>query len=406
MKVAFINNMNNNFFSIVRYLRDKGIEAHLFIFDEIFDGFSPKADTFGNADELNYVHSIAQISFRDFFNPLSIKVKKAIKKLKEELVDFDLIVACGMVAFFERAGMPPVDVFMPYGGDVYQLTDLFNYSRKKYFPYSMLMRYIMQYQIRAIQKARAIVSFASNDLQVKDAIIRMNRRWIDWGMAMVYLEKKVVSDDRWDFLKQHDFVVFSHIRHTWKTGTDNNGNDRAIKGYAKFIKEFSNFKNPVFVLFEYGCDVEASKALVKELSIEDRVKWMPTMNRKNIYAGLLQSDVVMGIFNETVISSGGITFEAFSQERPVIGNAKITNGTPHDLPLVHAFEVEEIAQAIAGFQQNPVKYRQIGLNSKKWFDQNLGEELVDKYIELINLLYEHKNARLEDSPLVHLAYSN
>ncbi len=405
MKIAFINNMNNNFFSIVRHLRDRGIDAHLFIFDEIFDGFFPEADTFDKPENLNYVHVISQIGFKDFFNPFSLKVKKAIKKLKQALVGFDLIFACGILAFFERAGMPPVDVFMPYGGDVYQLTDLFNYSRKKYFPYSMLMGYIMKYQIRAVQKARSIIFFASNDVQVRNAITRMGRKWIDWNMAMIYPLTKTPQDTRWKFLKEHDFVLFSQIRHTWKTGTDNNGNDRAIRGYAKFIKKYSKFKNPIFVLFEYGCDVAASKALIQELGIEQYVKWVPTMERKHIYAGLQNADMVTGIFNELVISHGGVTYEAFSCAKPVLGNARVSgNKVKHDLPLVHAFEVEEIAQALADFQENPAKYKQIGQQSKEWFERYVGRDLIDKYMVLIDLLSQHKNAKLESPELEHLAF--
>ncbi|GEM_PF-1847393 len=404
MKVAFVNNMNNNFFSIVRYLRDRGIDAHLFIFDKIYDGFFPEADTFEEVSSLNYIHLISQISFRDFFNPFSIKVSRAIKKLKKELSEFDLVFVCGMVAFFERAGIK-TDVFIPYGGDVYQLTDLFNYSIKKYFPYSSMMRYIEKYQRQAIQKTRAIISFASQDLKIRDAILNMGRQWIDWSMPMSYPVMSPDNVEQWSFLKKHDFVVFSHMRHTWKTGTDYNGNDRAIRGYAQFIKNESRYNNPIFVLFEYGCDVTASKELVKELDIEKYVCWVPAMQRKHIYAGLKRANVVLGIFNEKVISIGGVTYEAFSCELPVIGCAKLQQTEDvHDLPLIHAFEVSEIAAALTEYQKNPGKFKHIGIQSKQWFDRNVGQGIIDRYLELIDLLLKHKNARQEDKELQHLCY--
>lgn len=403
VKVAFINNMNNNFFSLVRYLREKDIDAHLFIFDEVFN-FVIEADTFDDLNQLTYVHSIGKINFRDFFNPFSLKVRRAIKSLKQELKDFDVIFACGMLAFFERAGIK-IDVFMPYGGDAYQLTDLFNYSRKKYFPYSFLMRYIMKYQCRAIQNVRTVVSFASNDLHVGDALTRMGRHWIDWNMPMIYPIECPINLNTWGFLRAHDFVLFSHIRQTWKTGTDYNGNDRAICAYAKFIKEKSQFKNPIFILFEYGCDVDASKALIAELQIEKYVRWMPSMQRKYIYAGLDEADLVTGIFNEEVISFGGVTFEAFSRSIPVLGNAKVNrNGVTNDLPLVHAYTVDEIVNKLVDFQENPEKYKEIGKKSKEWFDQSVGEKMIDKYVDLIQLLIEHKETKLENSPFSHLAY--
>ena len=36
MKVALIGNMNNNNFSIMRYFRDLGIDAHLILFKKVY----------------------------------------------------------------------------------------------------------------------------------------------------------------------------------------------------------------------------------------------------------------------------------------------------------------------------------------------------------------------------------
>lgn len=318
------------------------------------------------------------------------------------LISF-LLAACWL--FFERANIL-IDVFVPYGGDVYQLTNLFTYSRKKYFPYSALMRYIMKYQRRAIQRARVIVSFARHDLKIQDAIVNMGRAWIDWNMPMIYPIACPETSPQWDFLNDHDFIFFSHMRQTWKTGTDNNGNDKTIRGYAKFIKSFSHYKNPVLVLFEYGCDVDASKKLISQLGIENQVKWVPAMQSRHIYAGLKKAHVVAGIFNDEVISFGGVSYEAFSMSVPVIGYAKTKRGQDtHDLPLIHAFEVDEIAQALKNYQDNPAKFKEIGQQSKIWFDKNVGQGLIDHYLNLINLLIEHKGAKLEDKSLQHLAYS-
>ena len=45
IKIACIGNMNNNMFCLVRYLRDKGYDAHLFLVDE-FDHFLPGSDSY------------------------------------------------------------------------------------------------------------------------------------------------------------------------------------------------------------------------------------------------------------------------------------------------------------------------------------------------------------------------
>ena len=45
MKIALIGNMNNNFFSMLRYFRDLGMDATLFLFKNEQAHFLPKYDT-------------------------------------------------------------------------------------------------------------------------------------------------------------------------------------------------------------------------------------------------------------------------------------------------------------------------------------------------------------------------
>lgn len=59
-------------------------------------------------------------------------------------------------------------------------------------------------------------------------------------------------------------------------------------------------------------------------------------------------------------------------------------------------EVHDIFSLFYDFQKNPEKYRQIGLHSKKWFDENVGEGLIERYIDLIRLLSENRTATLEE----------
>ena len=57
-KVALVGNMNNNFFSIARHLRDHGFDAHLFYNAQILgQHFHPHADTLKPKD-LQYVHTV------------------------------------------------------------------------------------------------------------------------------------------------------------------------------------------------------------------------------------------------------------------------------------------------------------------------------------------------------------
>ena len=53
IKVALIDNMNNNFFAMCRYLRDANIDAYLYTISSKDDHFLPQADTACNVDELD-----------------------------------------------------------------------------------------------------------------------------------------------------------------------------------------------------------------------------------------------------------------------------------------------------------------------------------------------------------------
>ena len=75
MKIACIGNMNNNMFCIVRYLRDMGYDANLFLLHEQ-DVFIPSADSF-NDDYLAYTH---QLDWYDIWH-WNISAKKIKKDL-------------------------------------------------------------------------------------------------------------------------------------------------------------------------------------------------------------------------------------------------------------------------------------------------------------------------------------
>ena len=61
LRVAILGNMNNNGFAIMRYLRDLGVDAHLFLYrnDGIgsLDHFKPENDSFEIDKWNNYIHN-------------------------------------------------------------------------------------------------------------------------------------------------------------------------------------------------------------------------------------------------------------------------------------------------------------------------------------------------------------
>lgn len=396
LKIALINNMNNNFFSLLRFLRAKNIDAHLFQVDALDAHFHPQCDSFDDLKPCDYFHEIASISFRNFFRlPLSPKMIYQLKKLKTDLKKFDIIIASGGLAILDWIGIN-IDIFIPHGGDLYQAPFLFDYCHKKHFPYPLLMKRYIKYQRNSIAKARAVVALGDIDGHMNNALVNLKKNWINFPIPMVYPLPDVATG-KWDFLNQYDFIAFSHTRQAWKTALDSKGNDRALHAFARFVKIQSHYKKPKLVLFEYGPDVLASKELIDGLGISKYVCWMPAMQRKFIYEGLKKASLTFDLFHDDVVTFGGVTFEAFSCSKPVIGNARLKHvEVTHSLPLIHASSEEEIFNIFMDYNQNQAKYIEHGAQSKKWFDENVGSGLVDKYIELIKYMMANKSISLEN----------
>lgn len=152
------------------------------------------------------------------------------------------------------------------------------------------------------------------------------------------------------------------------------------------------------ILFEYGPDVFASKDLIQELGIENYVHWMPTMQRKYIYEGLKRASIVFDYFHDEVVSFGGVTFEAFCCSKPVIGNKKLKNANIiNSIPLVHAYTEDEVLDIFMDFGKNTSKYVEHGHLAREWFDENVGNHLVDKFIDLIQYMVSNQSVSLKDA---------
>ena len=97
MKIALIENMNNNHFALMRYLRDRGYDAHLFLSRgegiTSLTHFLPESDTFEIEKWEPYIH-------RTSFYTSGLRVLKNFFKRKEakrvgEILGYDNIIFMG-----------------------------------------------------------------------------------------------------------------------------------------------------------------------------------------------------------------------------------------------------------------------------------------------------------------------
>lgn len=372
--------MNNNFFSLQRYLINLGIEAHLFFFSNLPEYFYPSADTFNIKKYKKLIHTL---SFKRtlFYGGY----KKIIKS------GYERIIAAGLhVAFMQREGID-IDMFIPYGSDLYEVCfpNKFPFFSKR----RLLYAYLRRFQIKGILRASVVIA----NLEYEPISLSINKLGLDKdkvlniGIPMVYWEKDVDErehEKRWQFLQGKDFIVFNHARQMFRPDAYgvSKGNQEVIHAFAKVVEE-GLFRDPILVLFEYGEDIREAKLLVNKLGIEKYVKFMPTMERKYILLGLSKATFATNAFAKTP-DVGSVVYEALAVGIPIINNMEglPTNHKFRTSPIIHAKDRNDIFAVFKDYKVNPLKYKRIGVNSRKWFNKNLGIELAKEYVRILNNL--------------------
>ena len=394
MKIACICNMNNNFFTIVRYLRDRGFDADLLLLNNEHSHFHPSKDTF-------------DLAYQDYTINLSWGGRGEFKeipqrKIKEDLEPYDFIIACGTApAFIEKASRV-IDVFIPYGGDLIAepFADFRVYKRSGLRSIVNRMYQFRIAQKKAIQKS-ACINLETGVAFIRSAVDELNvwDKIYYFGIPMVYLplyrQENLVNlykSSAWyevfkDIRDRSDFMIFSHSRQVWKEGAiefDKKGNDKLITGFANFMSK-TKYSTTKLVMFEYGSDVSDSKELVKQLGIEGQVVWMPKMARKEIMLGISLSDIGTGQFFHGGIG-GGTSWEVISLGKPLMHYYKLNN--PHSsvrsgmYKFINVRTAEEITAALFNIESSPDKYSNLGKDAFVWY-KNYVEKSMDTLDKII-----------------------
>ncbi|RLF33654.1 MAG: hypothetical protein DRM98_01910, partial [Thermoplasmata archaeon] len=129
-------------FSLVRYLRDFGIDAELLLYDKELNHFLPDCDTLNNSKIISWIKKLSWGSPQSFFLTSS-------KKIKQDLESYNIIIGCGLLpAFLERARLK-FHIFAPYGSDLYFLIFKKKYLLTWKMPAWLIFQY---YQKKGIHK--------------------------------------------------------------------------------------------------------------------------------------------------------------------------------------------------------------------------------------------------------------
>lgn len=384
MRIGFFCNMANNFFTIVRYLRDRGEDAWLLRFEREDEHFRPEADSLSPGPE-PFVRGLP-------WGRKEHLLSASKEELRAVLDEFDVLVGCGIaLAYFAKAGRK-ADIMIPYGGDVTELPFVPRPSLTKPWKWWRDVR-VSRLQWKAIHDAPAVVAEFKLMGPAFDALKYKGQRF-NFYVPLVYDYTRQLQENRTilqsDFVRKFnevrneaDFLVFHHSRHIWKTIEQENsdkGNDKLIKGFAQFLKD-PRHSNSKLMLFEYGPDVDESKSLISDLGIEENVCWLPVSMRKEILYGIINSDVATGQFGTPCLYNG------VTQEALTCGKALIhwRSREEQDLyPVMDASTPEQIADALTTLFRDPALRAEMGQKAKQWYHARIAEPFFRDFTELLH----------------------
>lgn len=382
LRVAFIGNMNNNHFAMARYLRDLGVDCSLFLFPDELDHFHPSCDTY-SYDFRDWVHQLPWGGRSTFLDAQPDKVRDVLAK-------YDLRVGCGLApAICHRAGLP-LDVFVPYGGDLWTET---KFGLHRALKNSVAATYHQRVGLSKVSIVHAPPMIASYEATLRQ-YCHAATRWSE-GIPMVYAPEfargnldTMMGRSHWghEFMRIREnceFMVVSHGRHKWGQTTDPavKGNDVLLKGWARFKQQRISIR-ATLVLLEYGKDVDRSKDLAHQLGISDSIEWLPRMLRKDIMPGLLLADAVAGEFVHSW-NAGGVIYEALVARKPLVMHREDSEsvGSNPLFPIFKASNHDEVAAQLKFLAINPAKAREVGDAGFDWFMTNVAQRGTEPYLK-------------------------
>lgn len=397
LKIACVGNMNNNMFAIVRHLRHAGYNAELILANE-FAHFKPEADTFEKID-FSYIKEF------DFFkSDLLYTDKRLVNKYFSE---YNFVIACGYSIAYLTFSKVKIDVTLPYGSDLYDLpffepVDLSN-------TYSNAQRAALaKYQKKGLEGADVVVFDYTND-EFEKIIDKFKFKGTRYKLPYPFIftqefnfenSEKLQSKGKFtvrmkEIKKEFDFIVFNHMRQSWKNPLDiwsYKGNEKVFKAFKQFLPSANN--KACLIVFEYGTDIEDSKSLIKELGIERNVIWFPVSERKEILSMISFADIGIGEIGNYSWFSYGAIFEFLCMKKPVIHYREdsLYVGKVESLyPMYSASTQEEVLNALVNSYKNRSKTDQMATESHNWFIKYGIEKPLDvltKAMEIKNLFID------------------
>jgi hypothetical protein len=392
MKVALIGNMNNNNFSIMRYLRDLGVDAHLILmindYTKSQTHFAPEYDTWQIDKWTPYIH---YIDFKDW-EGLLVKSKRRVRR---EFIAYDILIGSGYIpSLMNKCGLR-LDIFYPYGAGIEGVgaESFRNGNKVKPVFKRIILNYLKNCQIKGIRNARLCIN--SELSLTKQTFDEIGVKFEKVPVPMLY-NKEVADESKLtenmktiiNMILPYKYRFFCHVSHVAVKD-----NEPYIKGYAKYIKNTES-SDTILILFEYGTTLQQSKQLIEQLGISDKVLWLPKMSRKEIMYLLGFVDFGFGEFQG--IMWGGTGWEFSSKGIPFFHYYNITEEKFIEeynkpiLPFINTNSPDIICEHLINYRNDSAPYKLRGAEMKKWFENYGGLGLAKEWKMIIETIYLKK----------------
>lgn len=429
MKVAVIGNMNNNGFALMRYFRDLGADAHLFLYKNdgvgAFSHFAVEADTWNIEKWIDCIHRIdienSLTSLQHSFVLWALRRVRWIRRrscdssesdvsdympidfhfVENSLSGFDFIVCSGVApAVLAKLGLQ-VDIYYPYSTGVEFIGNIDAVKRM-----SIIKRcYVLfgkRLLVLGLKRSRFILNAEAS--VTADVLRRYGLPFVSLAVPMIYnrevdIAEKFSPDVMGiaDVIKAQDFVVFSHARNYWVRPADiaemdwfeGKNTDWLICAFAIFLLRRPNLRSKL-VLLEYGPDVEASKELINRLGIGADVLWLKKMPRRDLMVLLNYSTIGVGEFRtQDKIIWGGTGWEVLAAGKPLLQSLNFDEGQFQELfgypppPMLAVRKQDDILDHLLNMADHPEKVKEIGCSAKEWFNHYNGIGLANQWLDLL-----------------------
>ncbi|MEM4406534.1 MAG: glycosyltransferase family 4 protein [Candidatus Methanomethylicaceae archaeon] len=436
MRVALIGNINNNSYLIAKFLRRKGVEADVFIYDydywmaapeweegvfdiKIVPSLYPKwswVPLNNNWIRPSWVKTVPPLTWHrlpyakadPFIEQMEWRLNEVLKRRQHRIVNESL----------RRRGLPELDFaqacqyFDIYrwekiiaGYDIVQVCGLdaihclLEYPRKTYIVYDIggpLRSQVwkdspLDTLLRAAYKNADGVIITNPD--TRESAERLGIKNYTFIPSPVDEAKFCPGESR---LRkeleakygQNIVVLFAPGRHDWE-----------VKGTDKILKAFTRLKKQaqvkvILIAVEWAKDALKAREFAEKENLGSDILWIRPLNRTALVDYYRAADVVLDQF--VLGTYGKAAREAMACAKPVIGYfvPELHKWCHSEMPpFCSAQDEEGIYMWLINLVHDPQLRQEYGQRSRRWIEKYNGwEQVASSYINLYTLLWDQRRA--------------